>query len=213
MMIKVIKSIAAVILVTPLAYFIIAIVSSFIPSKFGTEKTEKEDYSVFVGTNGVHLDLIIPNTSLSGDLQEGMETPGNYTSYGWGDKEFFLNTPEWKDLTFGTAINALFRESETLMHASYYNTPSESWIKLPVNLAKKDCLCDYVKGSFKTDSALKFIKIPNAHYSYNDSFYEAKGSYNCFYTCNTWVNSAFKKCDIKTALWTPFDFGVLHHLN
>ncbi|MFM7854609.1 MAG: DUF2459 domain-containing protein [Flammeovirgaceae bacterium] len=43
----------------------------------------------------------------------------------------------------------------------------------------------------------------------NDSFYEAKGTYNLFFTCNTWVNEGLKKAGLKACLWTPFDSGLL----
>jgi len=39
-----------------------------------------------------------------------------------------------------------------------------------------------------------------------------KGSFSCFKTCNTWTNQTLKKAEIKTAIWTPFDSGILKHL-
>jgi len=29
-----------------------------------------------------------------------------YVSFGWGDKEFYINTLEWKDITFKIAFEA-----------------------------------------------------------------------------------------------------------
>ncbi|MCP5062170.1 MAG: DUF2459 domain-containing protein, partial [Ignavibacteriae bacterium] len=49
----------------------------------------------------------------------------------------------------------------------------------------------------------------NKGYTPYDDFYEAVGSYSLFNTCNTWVNSAFKECNIKACLWTPYDFGLI----
>jgi len=38
------------------------------------------------------------------------------------------------------------------------------------------------------------------------------GSFSLFNTCNVWVNKALKVTGIETSVWSPFDFGVLHHL-
>ncbi|MFP3836064.1 DUF2459 domain-containing protein, partial [Chryseobacterium sp. SIMBA_028] len=45
----------------------------------------------------------------------------------------------------------------------------------------------------------------------NDAFYDAKGTYSFFYTCNTWANNALKAAGQKAALWTPSDFGIFQH--
>ncbi|REG87882.1 uncharacterized protein DUF2459 [Winogradskyella sediminis] len=54
------------------------------------------------------------------------------------------------------------------------------------------------------------IILENQGYSSIDDFYKAKGSYSCFKTCNSWVNSAFKESGLKSCLWTPFDFGLMN---
>ena len=51
----------------------------------------------------------------------------------------------------------------------------------------------------------------DAVYGNHDIFYEAKGSYNLFYTCNTWTNSALKAANQKASLWTVYDKGILYH--
>ena len=49
------------------------------------------------------------------------------------------------------------------------------------------------------------------YYPQLNSFYEAKGSYSFFYTCNTWANNGLKAMGQKAALWTPSDFGIFQH--
>ena len=48
-------------------------------------------------------------------------------------------------------------------------------------------------------------------YGENDAFYEAVGSYNLFYTCNTWTNNALKAMHTDAALWTITEQGLFHH--
>ena len=55
----------------------------------------------------------------------------------------------------------------------------------------------------------KILLIGKGYTTY-DEFYEAKGNYSCFKTCNSWVNSALKESNLKACYWTPFDFSVLN---
>ena len=68
-----------------------------------------------------------------------------------------------------------------------------------------------ISSSFKTDSINNFELIPHAYYGNHDSFYEAKGNYSLFFTCNTWANNALKSAGLRTCLWTPFDKGIFYH--
>jgi len=69
-----------------------------------------------------------------------------------------------------------------------------------------------ILNDFQLKNKKEFILIEGYSYGSNDAFYEAKGSFSCFKTCNTWTNQTLKKAEIKTAIWTPFDSGILKHL-
>nr|MBX2843653.1 DUF2459 domain-containing protein [Flammeovirgaceae bacterium] len=71
----------------------------------------------------------------------------------------------------------------------------------------------YLFQSFQMNDEKQFQIIKSPGYSHNDAFYEATGNYSCIITCNEWVNTALKKMGIKTSIWSPFDFGVLYHLD
>ncbi|MDH5604732.1 MAG: DUF2459 domain-containing protein, partial [Cyclobacteriaceae bacterium] len=66
--------------------------------------------------------------------------------------------------------------------------------------------------TFFKNSMEELQLIPNASYGYNDRFYDSRGYYTLFNTCNTWVNEALKHAEVITSVWSPFDFGVLYHL-
>ena len=53
---------------------------------------------------------------------------------------------------------------------------------------------DHSWGEFLVEKEL----VDANHYrSANDAFYEAKGRYSLFFTCNTWTNNALKICKQK----------------
>ena len=195
-----------------LIYFLLAIGLSFWgtrPEKLECERSE----AIYIATNGIHIDLILPLHLVSEDLQTGLNlnafTP--YAAFGWGDKGFYLETPTWGDLKFSTAMRALFLKSGTAMHLSLYRRPREDWVKIPVCDQQVKLINEYIENSFKKDSQGQIQELPDSGYTTSDRFYEANGSYNCFNTCNYWVNKGLKSAEIKTAVWSPFDHGLLYH--
>ena len=130
-------------------------------------------------------------------------------SFGWGDENFYINTPTWNDLTFSTAFKAMFLESSTLMHVTRYKQKQSGWVEIKVNELELKKLNNYLLNNFEVNQKGMKIILQNKSYSSIDDFYRSKGSYSCFKTCNSWVNIGFKDSGLKSCLWTPFDFGLI----
>lgn len=194
-------------------YFAFAILFSFLPTH-PPDKNCLPEKNIFLNTNGVHVDLIIPIDQLDSSFRKqlGVMPATQYVAFGWGDRNFYLKTPEWSDLTFTVAFKALFLKSSTAMHVTFYSRKVDSWKQLPLCDEQLLTLIDYINNSFAEDENGKLVKIDFEGYHQYDSFFEAKGSFSLFKTCNVWVNRALKKAEVRTAVWTPFDFGVLYHI-
>lgn len=171
--------------------------------------------SIYLSTNGVHLDIIIPVDDMDSGLLEGIKRKQSdrYLSFGWGDENFYINTPTWGDLTFTNACKALFFRSSTLMHVTRYQSPLSDWVEIKISEAELDEMNDYLQNSFGTNESGMKILLKDQGYSSIDDFYKAEGSYSCFNTCNSWVNTGFKQSGLKSCLWTPFDFGLMNKYN
>ena len=195
----------------PVTYFIVSLFLSWITID-RTETHENFQKSIYLSTNGVHLDIIIPMKAIDNSLLSGLKhmEDDNYLSFGWGDENFYINTPTWGDLTFSNAFKAMFLNSTTLVHVTRYQEKRSNWIEINVSASELRKLNGYLLGTFKTDKDGLKIILENQGYTQIDDFYKAKGSYSCFKTCNSWVNSAFKESGLKSCLWTPFDFGLLN---
>uniref|UniRef100_UPI0032169B25 TIGR02117 family protein n=1 Tax=uncultured Draconibacterium sp. TaxID=1573823 RepID=UPI0032169B25 len=173
-----------------------------------------EQLEVYVSSNGVHLDVIIPKESLERKFAQQLQLPRgtNFVAFGWGDKNFYIKTPEWKDLTLQTAFTAVFLKSATAMHVTAYKQTSPAWRKLKICPAQLQLLVNYITNSFARDANGNIELLDVKGYTNNDRFFSARGSFSLFKTCNVWVNQALKSAQIETSIWSPFDFGVLHHL-
>ncbi|TPN84744.1 DUF2459 domain-containing protein [Aquimarina algicola] len=200
-----------IILLLPIVYIIIAMISMLITVN-KTPQSDTDTQVVYLSTNGVHLSIIMPikniTPALTKDLQ--FDNHDRYLSFGWGDADFYLNTPEWKDLTFRNAFSALFLKSKTLIQVKRYRQKRSKWIKIFVTPEELEALQLYITNTFAQNNNSTKIILPNSGYTVRDDFYHAKGSYTFYKTCNTWVNSAFKQSGLKACLWTPFDFGLLN---
>ena len=99
------------------------------------------------------------------------------------------------------------------MHTTFYDKLKEGkrCIRLKISKEQYLRLIIYIEKSLLTDASGKPITIgANARYNDRDAFYEAKGSYNLFHTCNTWTNDALKASGQKACWWTPFDKGIIN---
>lgn len=199
------------ILAIPVTYIIVSVLLSMITVANDSPNAVKNN-TIYLRTNGAHLDIILPKTVMTATLTHGLVTGVDdaYFAFGWGDENFYLNTPTWGDLTVSTACEALFMNSPALLHVTRYETPQANWIAIPASDDQIKKLCSYLQKTFTTDRAASKIILPNKGYSTTDDFYRATGSYSCFKTCNSWVNTGFKESGLTACYWTAFDFGLLH---
>lgn len=198
-------------LAIPVIYVLVSLILTVIP--VNNSKTEAENSElIYLSSNGVHLDIVMKKEDIDSELIKGLviEPSDQYVGFGWGDRDFYLKTPTWSDLTFKTAFNAVFLKGPSLMHVSRYARPREHWVEVKLSRAEQNKLNELIQKSFDTSSSGEKVMIGERGYSLNDEFYKANGSYSCFNTCNSWVNSTFKKSGLRSCLWTPFDFGLIN---
>jgi len=196
--------------------------SAFVLSRISVGKEPSSvpaDVTIYIETNGVHTDIVVPvkneqmdwSSEVKFENTVSKDTSAKFAAFGWGDKGFYLQTPTWSQLKFSVAFKAAFALSTSAIHATFYKglTEGDDCKKIMICRDQYQRLVNFIQQSFKTDSAGHFINIKtNANYGNSDAFYEAKGKYNLFYTCNTWANNALKSCGQKACAWTPFDTGI-----
>ena len=174
---------------------------------------------IYIKTSPVHTDLILPVKTELKDWSKSIlykytrtgDTAFNYIAFGWGDKGFYLETPTWADLKASTAFKAAFWLSSTAVHTTYLKKVKESktCVKLELSNEQYQRLITFIESSLQTTTAGQPVAITNAKpYGDHDAFYEAKGKYSLFHTCNTWANNALKSCGQKACWWTPFSNGI-----
>lgn len=202
------------ILCTPIIYVLISLLFTAITVNKNNALPE-DTFTIYLNTNGVHLDVIINKDDINPDLLKSLYVQENehYLAFGWGDENFYINTPTWADLTFKNAFSAMFLKSSTLIHLTRYTNIDSNWISVNLDADKLHELNTFIFETFTLNEKGDVIILPDTSYTTTDNFYKAKGSYSCFNTCNSWVNRGFKRSGLKACLWTPFDFGLLNKHN
>jgi uncharacterized protein (TIGR02117 family) len=168
---------------------------------------------IYVINNGVHSDIVLPARSDIIDWTQqfpvsefrNLPSPLPYIAFGWGDRGFYLDIPTWSDLTFKVAVVALSGVDATLMHVQYLTDPSRApdSIALDISAGQHEMLVRHIRDTFlrTTDGELKLV-VGRSYFD-TDAFYEAKGRFSLFVTCNEWVRRGLAKAGIRTALWSP----------
>jgi uncharacterized protein (TIGR02117 family) len=196
-----------------MSYLLVATVLSLIPTRPEVVQCPEKS-PVFVASNGIHLDLILPRELVDPDLLGRLDPPEwvQFLAFGWGDKEFYINTPTWDDLELTTALRALFTDSEAAVHVVWLKNGSSEWIELSICPEQAMRLNQYLVSTFAAGPSGQLIEIEAAGYSSNDRFYQAVGNFSIFQTCNQWVNKGLKTAQVRTSVWSPFDKGLLYQV-
>lgn len=177
--------------------------------------------AIYIKSNGVHTDIVVPvkneikdwSTQIRFANTIAKDSTAQFVGFGWGDRQFYLNTPQWSDLKFTTAFQAAFYMGSSIMHTSFLRQVDESahCVKIDITNSEYKKLVAYIEKDFRYDESGDVVLIPNASYGAYDSFYEGIGKYSLFYTCNSWTSCGLKAAGLPSALWTLTDTGVLCH--
>lgn len=136
----------------------------------------------------------------------------HYASVGWGDRGFYLQTPNWSDLRFSVAFKAMFHLGSSAMHVNFLKSvhPSPTCVQIRLSQLQYLSLVGYIERSFRKDANGNSVVIPSVNDGYgpDDAFYESPYTYDLFHTCNTWANNALKAAGKKACLWTATDKGI-----
>ena len=204
-----------------LLYFLVYFILSRMTVK--AEKTNNPTIVVYLMNSGVHTDFVLPVSNEHVDWRryfpientKEKDTSLTFIAIGWGDKDFYLNTPEWADLTLKTAVSAGLGLGTSAVHATYHASilKDRPTVKLTMTVNQYKRLIKYITGSLKFNKNKETILlIPNFKnvLKKNDAYYDAKQSYSIILSCNTWINNGLKASGQKACVWTSLPQGILY---
>lgn len=214
---------ALAVVALPLTYFAAALFFGIVPANVAWREPE-QGVTIFLRTNGVHTWIVMPKVSAEmdwrpyapgGHLEDSRHGRASHVAIGYGNREFYLNTPTWGDLSPRTAALALFGSGPTLLHVEHDHLPRADELTRPVRISRDQYrrLADYIRNRFRLDREGQTIPLIGRGYNRWDMFYEAQGGYSFVMTCNEWTGRALRYSGVRTGLWTPLAQSIMWRLD
>jgi uncharacterized protein (TIGR02117 family) len=212
---RIVRGLVLTLVLVVASYLLAAVAGSAIAVNPGWKQAEA-GVRIYVIDNGVHTDLVLPavaegvdwrELARPEDLADPAQAAQSHLAFGWGNRDFYLNTPSWSKMEAGRALGALAGTGSTVLHVAHMAEPRAAPHIRSVMLSAPEYrrLAAYVLGTFASRASVR-------GYGGNDAFYEAKGGYSAIWTCNQWTGGALRAAGVRMGAWTPFTFGVMRWL-
>jgi uncharacterized protein (TIGR02117 family) len=181
-----------------------------------------ESITIYVRSNEIHSDLVLPvGMGSTGRNWHQIFPPSDFrhdvsddefVAIGWGNREFFVDTPTWQEFRLATALRGLFTPSESILHVEYVPVPmAETYHPIRISSREYQRLCDFIDETIAKEGDTAVTATTKTHGA-SDRFYRSRGSYHLFNTCNQWTGRGLKRAGVRTGLWTPLQQQVRYWL-
>lgn len=210
-----IAKVLALVFLLPIAVFLLsAWIGSSLPRNSDWGEAGGDGVEIFIGENGIHTEIVMPIITDGMDWRTHFnprdiadpDRPYTHVAVSWGERTFFLETPTWGELDPVVGLNAL-TGGDGLMHVAWYVRPAPADDFRPMRISREEYLAlsdQILDQTFAADKRGVY-----RGYGRHDVFYDARGTYHLFNTCNQWTSDRLAAAGIATGWWTPLPGGVM----
>lgn len=192
------------------AMYLLIVAVGLVPVNNDFEPSNPKDgVVIYVRSSAIHADIVVPTSidshdwghTIPADSFRSNTKNAKWIAFGWGDRGFYVDTPNWSDLRISTALAALVLPSSTCMHVVMLDH-APLGRKVIISKTQYSRLCSFIGKSFSGAEGVPNL-IPDAAYGKRDAFFAAVGSYNCLNTCNAWANRGLQSAGVRTPCLAP----------
>jgi uncharacterized protein (TIGR02117 family) len=192
-----------------------ALIGSIVPANPGWGES-KSGTTIWIASNPIHTAIIVPTSAEGIDLSlifrptdlPDSDDMGQYLAFGWGDRDFYINTPNWSDLTPRTAVSAVIGSGQSVLHVDHLRDPREIPPLRPIRLSRDQYRALIAAITDTLALGADGHPVPTPGYGSLDVFYASKREYWLFNTCNIWTGDVLAKAGVRVGLWSPLPAGV-----
>lgn len=195
-------------------YFLAGWIGSSIARNSDWRESER-GIEIMVETNGVHTAIVMPLVTPQKDWREDFpagevaapDRPYTHVSLSWGERDVYLHTPTWADLSPRTVLRIIAAGGVGLLHVGHYVRPTPDEAMRPLRISE----ADYARLVKQIELRMPDRATRRIYRGYGDYdvFYDAPGDYTAINTCNQWTSDVLAGAGIRTGWWTPFAGGVM----
>src|ERR1700741_5312084 len=143
----------------PIGYFVVGVILSAVPANVAWRQPE-QGITIYIRSNGIHTWIVMPKVTPEMDwrpyaqpahLRDPRWGNADHIAIGYGNRDFYLNTPTWDDLSLKTAGLALAGSGTTLLHVEHIDRPRPQAEQRPIRLtpAQYGRLTGFVQRRFR----------------------------------------------------------------
>ena len=167
---------------------------------FAAEIDKSARNEVYVVNHGWHTGFVVTASGIQQLIPELKQRFENapYIEFGWGDNEFY----QAEEITSGITLKAIFLPTDSVVPAVLVPLKVDRYFKnsevekFCLEDSKLESLIKFISSSFYRDVSGNILKLN--HGIYGDSqFYNAKGDFHIFNTCNKWTAKGLKSAGMK----------------
>jgi uncharacterized protein (TIGR02117 family) len=206
-------------IVTVLAIYLgAAVVGAIIPGQVSaTAQPDGQEVEIILISSAIHYDFLIPATDearavfgFARDAGVPLDAPWvEWILIGWGAREFYTTTGEYSDIATGAVLRGLTGDRSVLRIEVAGAVPDGLDLpRLRLTAGQMSGLLGAMRASFQTDDAGAAIALATTGFTWSDRFFEAKGRFHIFRTCNTWVTRMLREAGVPSGIWTPTPYAV-----
>ncbi len=197
-------------------YFLAAQAGSLVPANTHWHEPDR-GIPIFVETNGVHVSLIVPMSAAGEDLSDlirpehlsNTDLYGTHAMIGWGHGGVYRNARTWGDVRSGDIGSAVIGSNDTTLHVYHRINPRPAPHRKRFLVSQKQyrSIIASIRSTFRLNADGQSKAYPA--YGPDNLFYDSKGHYSAYMTCNEWTGAVLRKAGVRMGIWTPMPGGVM----
>jgi uncharacterized protein (TIGR02117 family) len=180
------------------------------------EQIDSYDQIAYVIDHGIHTAVVVDAKPLAAKLGLSNTLFGRFKfiEIGRGDAGFYQAEEE----AFLVTLKALFLSTPAVLHLSAYNKlpakkfPLSKTVDIKLSQSALEKLLDAIVSDFSLDQG-RAIELASGR-DKDSRFFQSKGSYHLFYTCNNWTADMIEQADYPIKhRWSFFSSSVMKQLD
>jgi uncharacterized protein (TIGR02117 family) len=196
-------------------YLMCVVVGALVAGRMADVDQGPKTTEVLLVGGVIHYDFLLPLNDVTraqfdwlADTGVNMDHPrAEWVVIGWGARDFYTATGSYTDLRARTIWRGLTGDS-SVMRVDLAGDLSDAVDPLTVAFsdAQYAAFLDQIEDSFAQGAGTVPLEIVGL--SGFDRFFEAKGRFTFFNTCNVWVGQTLRAAGVEFGMWTPLPTSV-----
>lgn len=194
------------------AYLTAALVGALVPGAVSLRTDGAREAQIILIAGPIHYDILLPadaDSRAAFAFATGDGVPINdprvaWIAVGWGSRAFYTATGGYADLRANTVWRAATGDTAVIRIDVAGPLPDDPHLRV-VRLSQTNlaALRQVILADIATQDALV---LPG--FNTTDAFYAARGPFDIFRTCNTWVAQVLRQSGLAMGAWTPTPYAV-----